>query len=80
MRHDKTKCNYCGGVTVDDMRGNCGACGAPRNRSNDIMELATRYKEAQTQTILSIFDMKLTSGGWTDEELNAYLEIGKVMR
>jgi len=25
------KCDYCGGITPDDMRGNCAACGAPRN-------------------------------------------------
>lgn len=26
----KQSCTYCGGHTVDDERGNCGACGAPR--------------------------------------------------
>jgi hypothetical protein len=26
----KTRCQYCQGHTLDDMRGNCGACGAPR--------------------------------------------------
>lgn len=25
------KCQYCGGYTRNDKRGNCGACGAPRD-------------------------------------------------
>jgi ribosomal protein L37E len=24
-------CSYCGGYTVDDQRGNCSACGAPKH-------------------------------------------------
>jgi ribosomal protein L37E len=27
-------CSYCGGVTFNDDRGNCCACGAPRGRSS----------------------------------------------
>jgi hypothetical protein len=27
LKHD---CGFCHGRTVDDVRGNCGACGAPR--------------------------------------------------
>lgn len=26
----KSRCAYCGALTVDDSRGNCGACGGPR--------------------------------------------------
>ena len=28
--HKNHRCEFCGGNTVDDMRGNCCACGAPR--------------------------------------------------
>lgn len=27
------RCSYCGGETFNDDRGNCGACGAPRERA-----------------------------------------------
>jgi hypothetical protein len=27
---NKAYCHYCNGNTIDDRRGNCGACGAPR--------------------------------------------------
>jgi hypothetical protein len=27
---NKYYCHYCNGNTIDDRRGNCGACGAPR--------------------------------------------------
>jgi hypothetical protein len=30
----KQKCSYCGGVTYDDKRGNCIACGASRDEAN----------------------------------------------
>lgn len=29
---EKTKCEYCGGFTKDDYRGNCIACGAPKGK------------------------------------------------
>ncbi len=28
---EKNFCDYCKGYTIDDSRGNCSACGAPRN-------------------------------------------------
>ena len=28
----KHRCNHCGGNTIDDTRGNCSACGAPRRQ------------------------------------------------
>lgn len=29
----KTTCSYCAGITFDDARGNCAACGGPRSSS-----------------------------------------------
>jgi hypothetical protein len=34
----KHTCEYCGGHTHDDDRGNCSACGAPRTTPPDILE------------------------------------------
>jgi ribosomal protein L37E len=31
---NKVQCDYCNGVTYDDERGNCIACGAPRSAEN----------------------------------------------
>ena len=76
--HNKTNCNYCGSVTVDDERGNCGACGAPRSWSNRVTGLATDYERMERQDMLSILEAKLASNGWTDAELNAYLEMGRM--
>jgi hypothetical protein len=39
--------------------------------------LAADYEEASARIVLSIIEMKLAQGGWTDAELAAYLEIGK---
>jgi len=32
----KHTCEYCGGHTHDDKRGNCVACGAPRTKPPDV--------------------------------------------
>ena len=32
MPRDVYECRFCGGFTKNDRRGNCGACGAPRNK------------------------------------------------
>jgi len=29
------QCDFCGGLTARDTRGNCAACGAPRHRRNN---------------------------------------------
>jgi ribosomal protein L37E len=35
MEENKHRCDYCGGNTTDDMRGNCAACGAPRHENTE---------------------------------------------
>jgi hypothetical protein len=42
-------------------------------------ELASQYETARDQIVLSIVEMKLAADGWTDAELNAYLQVGKQM-
>jgi hypothetical protein len=45
--------------------------------SAKVAELAATYEEAKNQIVLSIVEMKLAADGWTDAELNAYLQVGK---
>jgi hypothetical protein len=40
-------------------------------------ELTAKYDDTKNAMLLSIAEMKLGTDGWTDAELNAYLEIGK---
>lgn len=42
-----------------------------------VAELAAQYEEAKNQIVLSIVEMKLASDGWTNAEVNAYLQIGQ---
>jgi len=35
MEGKNHRCNYCGGNTTDDRRGNCSACGAPRHENTE---------------------------------------------
>jgi polyhydroxyalkanoate synthesis regulator phasin len=39
--------------------------------------LADEYKQASNQIVLSIVQMKLATDGWTNNELAAYLKVGK---
>ena len=43
----KTHCQYCGGITVDDARGHCGACGGPREMRPGDDYNAPRYISAR---------------------------------
>jgi hypothetical protein len=45
--------------------------------SAKVAELAASYEDASARIVLSIVEMKLAQDGWTNAELNAYLEIGK---
>jgi hypothetical protein len=42
-----------------------------------VQQLSEDYKQASADIVMSIVEMKLAQDGWTDAELNAYLQIGK---
>ncbi len=44
------KCDYCGGITTDDMRGNCGACGAPRKVDLKIVRPMEIFTDVSMET------------------------------
>ena len=35
---NKQHCDYCGGDTFDDTRGNCAACGVPKKKNQEQSE------------------------------------------
>jgi len=45
----KQTCEYCGGHTHDDKRGNCAGCGAPRTKPPDVLDryAMSRQKDQQ---------------------------------
>jgi|SRR5262245_11570380 len=43
----KTTCQYCKGSTLDDVRGNCSACGAPKLQKETTT--ATRLSDSQIE-------------------------------
>jgi hypothetical protein len=45
--------------------------------SAKVQQLSADYKQASADIVMSIVEMKLAQDGWTDAELNAYLQIGK---
>jgi hypothetical protein len=47
--------------------------------SAKVNQLALDYQTAKTQIVLSIVEMKLAADGWTNAELNAYLQVGQEM-
>jgi hypothetical protein len=53
-----------GSITTDEYRTRVEGLGAA-------------YEETKNKIILSIIEMKLASEGWTDAELNSYLQIGE---
>jgi hypothetical protein len=46
--------------------------------SAKVQQLSADYKQASADIVMSIVEMKLAQDGWTDAELNAYLQIGKM--
>jgi ribosomal protein L37E len=69
MSHNKTHCRYCGGVTFDDMRGNCGACGAPRNWKDyeehlwDIGGLRNKFDVLPSSGVVWEYEFTIRVGG-----------------
>jgi hypothetical protein len=45
--------------------------------SGAVQQLGRDYQAATKQIVMSIIEMKLSADGWTNAELNAYLQIGK---
>jgi len=46
----KSPCPSCHGITFDDSRGNCGACGAPRNHLPALTPEEKRRNELLART------------------------------
>jgi hypothetical protein len=47
--------------------------------SAQVNQLALDYQAAKSQIVLSIVEMKFAADGWTNAELNAYLQVGQEM-
>lgn len=59
----KCLCDYCHGITYDDDRGNCIACGAPRSIVNvGAMPQVPEYLRAfQATSLIRVMDLSYAS-------------------
>lgn len=89
----KQRCAYCGGNTVDDTRGNCGACGGPRIEekkrtrpqgnsthradSGPIFQGPYTVGEAGPELIIAAHDQTLVAS--LNDLSRSMAELGKVM-
>lgn len=53
--NNKSGCVYCGCITVDDSRGNCSACGAPREIKPEIVRPSKVFTNISATTSAATF-------------------------